>query len=129
MIPIVGRLGGEAVGLRSGLVAGALSMPVSYPPLSDRQNTHGAYTTNTSEPIHTGGSMHKRNGHAMKNITINVEDWPESFIGMVEDLAEQINRHVRRDAGHQELDELPRWPGVAPPPEQLRREEIYKDVC
>ena len=64
----------------------------------------------------------------MKTRAIDVEGWPKTFVELVERFAEQLGRQVRHKPPAQPPPERPRWPGVAVPPEVLRREEIYKDV-
>ena len=70
----------------------------------------------------------ERRSRQMKTLTINVEGWPKAFVEMVERFAEQLGHQVRDKPPAQPPPEWPRWPGIAVPPEALRREEIYKDV-
>jgi len=65
----------------------------------------------------------------MKTITINVDGWPGPFVEMLERFADQLGRQARGNHPAAPPPAWPQWPGVALPPRELRREEIYKDVC
>lgn len=57
---------------------------------------------------------------------IDVSDLPER---VAQELAAQAEHHrelARRRNGGQ-VKPLPQWPGIAVPPERLRREELYDD--
>jgi hypothetical protein len=47
---------------------------------------------------------------------------------MVEHLLQTLGYQLRNKRKDQQVPELPRWPGVALPPEKLRRIEIYRDA-
>ncbi len=66
--------------------------------------------------------------------TLNVEDLPEQVARALDNMVQTLRHQFRanEDKNKEEKKqpaELPLWPSVAPPPEQFRREEIYKDVC
>ncbi len=57
---------------------------------------------------------------------IDVSDLPENIARHLADQAEHYRALAkRRNGGH--VKPLPQWPGVAVPPEKLRREELYDD--
>jgi len=57
---------------------------------------------------------------------IDVSDLPES---VAQHLAEQAEHHraLARLRSGSHVKPLPQWPGIAVPPERLRREELYDD--
>jgi len=64
----------------------------------------------------------------MKTLTINVEGWPDDLVRLIQTYAKQLEDEVRRNGRQASPEPLPVWPGVAAPPEQLRRRELYRDV-
>jgi type VI protein secretion system component VasF len=64
----------------------------------------------------------------MKQLTINVDGWPDRMVRMVEQLIDTLAHQLRIKRDDRPPPELPRWPGVALPPEKLRRVEIYRDA-
>jgi hypothetical protein len=59
--------------------------------------------------------------------TIDLEGVPEDQARAIE---EQVRywRELTARRRPATVRDLPRWPGIAPPPEKLRRREIYDDV-
>ena len=57
---------------------------------------------------------------------IDVSDLPESVAQQLAAQAEHHRELARRRNGSQ-VKPLPQWPGIAVPPERLRREELYDD--
>ena len=64
----------------------------------------------------------------MKQLTINVDGWPDRMVKMVEQLIDTLAHQLRIKRDDRPPPELPRWAGVALPPEKLRRVEIYRDA-
>lgn len=63
-----------------------------------------------------------------RHLTINVEGWPQYAVEMLKKLVQAFKPHPEERPPCDSDGELPLWPGVSAPIEQLRREEIYKDV-
>lgn len=59
--------------------------------------------------------------------TIDVHDLPEPLAQILQQVVNTMREALHKGKPTQHV-ELPLWPGVAPPPEQLRREELYRDV-
>ena len=68
------------------------------------------------------------NMNLIKQLTINVEGWPERVVQMLEKLIQSFNPQQRDKRPNKVDAQLPLWPGVSVPPEKLRRIEIYKDA-
>ena len=64
----------------------------------------------------------------MKQLTINVDGWPDRMVKMVQDLIQTLSHQLPGKRNVRPTAELPRWPGVSLPPEKLRRVEIYRDA-
>lgn len=58
--------------------------------------------------------------------TIDVSGLPDAVARALAEQAEYWRRRAKKMPGA--LRELPRWPGIAPPPERLRRRYVYEDV-
>jgi len=63
----------------------------------------------------------------MATRAIDLEGVPEEQARAIEEQARYWREQTARKRTAQ-VHDLPRWPGVAPPPEKLRRREIYDDV-
>jgi len=74
-------------------------------------------------------------GYAQIHVTNTLSDTIEKEVSTVKhidvsDLPESVAQHHRalarlRSGSH--VKPLPQWPGIAVPPERLRREELYDD--
>ncbi|GMU22216.1 MAG: hypothetical protein AMXMBFR13_23040 [Phycisphaerae bacterium] len=64
----------------------------------------------------------------MKTFTVDIEGWPEPFVQLLEQVAEHLASKARGNGESVASIDWPRWPGIAPPPEAMRRVEIYKHV-
>ena len=63
----------------------------------------------------------------MATRAVDLEGVPEDQARAIEEQARYWRELTARKALAKVRD-LPRWPGIAPPPAQLRRREIYDDV-
>ena len=69
----------------------------------------------------------------MRNI--NVRDLPDPVAQALENMVQALRSQFHDEQAHNRVEkqkmpkDLPLWPGVAPPLEQMRREEIYKNAC
>jgi hypothetical protein len=63
----------------------------------------------------------------MTTRAVDLEGVPESQARAIEEQA-RYWRGLAAGRRPVQVRDLPRWPGIAPPPEQLRRREIYDDV-
>ena len=60
----------------------------------------------------------------MDTLQINVKGWPEKYVKLVENYAEQVQKQLDRNGSQLQkgvLPPLPQWPGTPPAPEEIRR--------
>jgi hypothetical protein len=63
----------------------------------------------------------------MATRAVDLEGVPENQARAIEEQA-RYWRELTARKRHATIHDLPRWPGIAPSPEKLRRREIYDDV-
>lgn len=63
----------------------------------------------------------------MATRAVDLEGVPEDQARAIEEQVRYWRELTARKRRGQALD-LPQWPGIAPPPDKLRRREIYDDV-
>jgi hypothetical protein len=59
---------------------------------------------------------------------INIDDLPEAIAHALEDTVRHLREQFAKGRQGPAAAQLPYWPGVALPPDALRRDEIYRDA-
>ena len=65
----------------------------------------------------------------MNMLKLNIDGWSQQMVQWVESLVRVLGAQQAPKQPKDPSAQLPRWPGVAPQPEQLKRSEIYRDAC
>jgi len=64
----------------------------------------------------------------MNMLTVNVEGWSKHMVQWIESFVRALGAQQGSNQPKDPSVPLPRWPGVAPQPDQMRRVEIYRDA-